>query len=78
MYTFKAPIEFISLTILKRLDCCGDRYNNACLVIDGDITNEICTNSDSGFNDQAGDTITWTYASTGIYFQIKCFFNFIE
>ena len=42
----KEPIEFISLTILKRLDCCGDWYNNVCLVIDGDIVNENCTNSD--------------------------------
>ena len=67
------PMEFISLTILKRLDCCGDWYNNVCLVIDGDFANENCTNSDFGFNDQAGDTITWKYTSTGIYFQIECF-----
>ena len=66
----KEPIEFFSLTIQKRLDCCSERYNNVCLVLDGNIANEICTDSDTGFNDQEGNfnEITWSYASKGIYF----------
>ena len=64
----KEPIEFFSLTIQKRFECCYRRYKNVCLVIDDNTDNQICTDSDTGFNDQEGNEITWTYASKGIYF----------
>ena len=67
-YWIKEPIEFFSLTIQKRLDCCHLRYKNVCLVIDNNIANQICTDSFTGFNGQNGDEITWTYASKGKYF----------
>ena len=64
----KEPIEFFSLTIQKRLECCYERYKNVCLVIDSNIADQICTDSDTGFNGQENMEITWTYASKGIYF----------
>ena len=62
----KEPIEFISLTILKRMNCCADRYKNVCLVLDGNIDDQICTNSDHGFDNQTSDWITWKAQSQGI------------
>ena len=62
---FKTPIEFVSLTILKRTTCCGNRYNKVCLILDGDVANEICTNSDTGFNNQTSDWITWELNASG-------------
>ena len=58
----KKPIEFYSLSILKRTNCCGDRYNNVCLIIDEDTNNQICTNTDSGFSNQESNMITWKIA----------------
>ena len=59
---------FFSITIQKRLDCCYRRYKNVCLVIDENIANQICTDSDTGFDGQNGDEITWAYGSKEIYF----------
>ena len=66
-FIFQKPIEIFSLTILKRMNCCstGDRYNNVCLVLDGNTENEICTNSNSGFDNQTSDWITWHIKARG-------------
>ena len=50
--------------MLKRIECCGDRYNKVCLVLDDDVANQICTNSNHGFKSQSfdnlrSDYITW-------------------
>ena len=41
------------------MNCCGDRYNKVCLVLDDDIANQICTDSKTGFSNQTSDWITW-------------------
>ena len=35
------------------------------MVLDGDIANEMCTNSDYGFNNQTSDWITWPVSLQG-------------
>ena len=75
MLILKEPIEFSSLSILKRTNCCGDRYNNVCLVIDEDNDNQICTNTDSGFDNQKSGTIFWNIGSQGIYLKIFLFLS---
>ena len=69
-FSIKKPIDFLSLTIGKRLDCCDRRYKDVCLVIDNDITNQICTNTETGFDNQNDDEITWSIASSGMNIQI--------
>ena len=53
------PINFISLTIFKRVQYNLHTYNNVCLVLDDDVLNQVCTNSSTGFNNQESDWITW-------------------
>ena len=48
---FLEPIRFIELTIMKRQDCCQERYDNVCLVLDNDVGNQLCTDSDDGFSE---------------------------
>ena len=52
------------------MDCCDRRYKNVCLVIDDDITKQICTNTETGFDNQNSDRITWSIASSGMNIQI--------
>ena len=51
----KEPIEFFSLRLQKRTDCCSNRYNKVCLVLDEDIENAICTNTNFGFQSEHDD-----------------------
>lgn len=57
---FKHSMTFNSLTIQKRQDCCQDRYNNVCLVLDGDVENQICTATKFGFGGMDEQNIKWT------------------
>ena len=69
IYVIQKSIEFFSLTILKRLDSdASNRYNKVCLVLDEDLDNKICTNTDSGFDNQHDNLITWSLDSKGPYF----------
>ena len=36
---------------MKRQDCCQERYDNVCLVLDNDEGNQLCTDSDEGFSE---------------------------
>ena len=49
--SFLEPIRFIELIIMKRQDCCQERYDNVCLVLDNDVGNQLCTDSDDGFSE---------------------------
>ena len=51
------------------MDCCLDRYNHVCLVLDDNLEHEYCTNSDSGFDNQNSDWITWTFQQQGQFIQ---------
>ena len=65
---FKEPIEFLSLTILKRSNIqFGNRYNKVCLVLDEELDNKNCTNTNSGFDNQSSNLITWTLDSQGLF-----------
>ena len=48
---FQEDIRFIELTIMKRQNCCQDRYENVCLVLDNDVGNQLCTDSNEGFSE---------------------------
>ena len=48
--------------IRKRMDPtwnCAKRYFNVCLVLNGDTENELCTNTEDGFNNDSSNYITW-------------------
>jgi len=59
--TFKQPIKFTEISIVKRQDCCADRYKNVCLVLDDNVQERLCTDADYGFanSNQYSNTITW-------------------
>ena len=71
-FTFNEPINFNRLTIKKRrnLKSSSDdesrqnAYNHVCVVLDGDTSSKLCTNtSNGGFNgipNTDRDLITWT------------------
>ena len=59
-YNFiQKPIDFVMLTIRKRKDCCFERYLNVCLVLNEDESDQLCTNTPDGFNDDKSPFITW-------------------
>ena len=48
------------LKIRKRMDPnCTKRYFNVCLVLDGQIDDQMCTNTLDGFNNDISPYITW-------------------
>ena len=53
------PIHFAQLTIRKRKECCFKRYLNVCLVLNGNIDDQLCTNTPDGFNGDQSQFITW-------------------
>ena len=55
---FKVPIKFAILSIRKRNGYFGYRYNNVCLVLNGDTENQMKTNTQAGFDNQS-PFITW-------------------
>ena len=60
-------MTFHSLTIRKRFDCCRDRYQNVCLVLDGMTKPEWCTSTQHGFEgDRYSNFITWTNRVEGV------------
>ena len=68
-------MTFNSLTIQKRTDsCCEDRYNNVCLVLDGDVRNQYCTDTDWGFyGAETGNNIIWEKKKQGQgFFRSSC------
>ena len=56
---FKAPIKFAMLSIRKRNGYFNYRYNNVCLVLNGDIENQMQTNTPAGFDNDQSPFITW-------------------
>ena len=46
------------LKIRKRM-VCPKRYFNVCLVLDGQIDDQMCTNTPDGFNNDISPLITW-------------------
>jgi len=57
---FTNPINFVMLKIRKRMDPnCTKRYFNVCLVLDGQIDDQMCTNTPDGFNNDISPLITW-------------------
>ena len=64
---FKRSMTFHSLTIQKRMNCCRDRYQDVCLVLDDKVRPELCTDNNWGFeNDRTSDFITWTKHVEGV------------
>ena len=60
-------MTFHSLTIRKRFDCCGDRYQDVCLVLDGVARRELCTDTMWGFEgDRYSNFITWKNRVEGV------------
>merc|ERR1719394_1364091 len=58
---FKERIQFQELTIQRREQFNFDRYQDACIVLNDDIDNQLCTDSRTGFAGQEYDLpfITW-------------------
>ena len=56
---FKVPIKFAMLSIRKRNGYFGSRYNNVCLVLNGDTENQMKTNTPAGFDNDESPFITW-------------------
>jgi len=60
---FQKPINFAMLHIRKRQDGSEHgwtrRYFNVCLVLNGQTTDEMCTNTPDGFNHDHSPFITW-------------------
>ena len=53
-------MHFYSFSIRKSNDFGRDKYENVCLIIDDDVTGEMCTTSKFGFIDaDLLDFITW-------------------
>ena len=47
------------LSIRKRNGYFDDRYNNVCLVLNGDVDNQMKTNTPAGFDNDQSPFITW-------------------
>ena len=48
------------LKIRKRMEhLCTKRYFNVCLVLNGSIEDQMCTNTPDGFNNDSSPFITW-------------------
>ena len=48
------------LKIRKRMEhLCTKRYFNVCLVLNGNIEDQMCTNTPDGFNNDSSRWITW-------------------
>ena len=59
-YNFiQKPIDFVMLTIRKRKDWCLYRYLNVCLVLNEDASDQLCTNTPVGFNNDNSPFIAW-------------------
>ena len=60
---FHEEIDFEYLKIKKRSAASDSRsptaYLNVCLVLDNDITNQLCTDQQKGFSDSDNDNINW-------------------
>ena len=68
-------MTFNSLTIRKRFDCCRDRYQHVCLVLDEDVTNELCTDQQWGFQeDQYSNFVTWRKRVEGVH-KVELYFR---
>ena len=53
------PIKFAMVSIRKRNGYFAYRYNNVCLVLNGDVENQMKTNTQAGFDSDESPFITW-------------------
>ena len=63
-FCFKRTITFHALTIRKGYNPRQKSYKNICLVLNGDVENEVCTDDEHGFKDRAPslwDDISWDH-----------------
>ena len=58
-FIIQRPIDFVMLTVRKRKECCLKRYLNVCLVLNGNTSDQMCTNTPDGFNNDSSPFITW-------------------
>ena len=47
------------MTVRKRKDTGFKRYLNVCLVLNGDTSDQLCTNTPDGFNNDKSPFIAW-------------------
>ena len=67
---FHEPIDFEYLKIKKRSAASDSRsptaYLNVCLVLDNDITNQLCTDQQKGFSHSDNDNIQWNLSRNNV------------
>ena len=64
--TFVNRVNFNKITIMRTQSTWDNRYKNVCLVIDNNIENVLCTDSDTGFNGVNSEFITWQKPTYGV------------
>ena len=68
---FHEQIDFEYLKIKKRSAASDSRsptaYLNVCLVLDNDITNQLCTDQQKGFSHSDNDNIQWNLSRNNVH-----------
>ena len=80
--TFINPIYFQSLKIRKHtnhdaFDEAKNAYSNICLVLNNDITNQLCTDQPKGFSHSDDENVQWILP-TDIVTKVQLVFRYIE